>query len=228
MDRRLLAVAGLLAAAPAAAQEPGHYVLALSAQPAFCERHAEAPECGAPDPAAPAVRMLALHGLWPQSRVEYCSVPDDFPGPSADWSVLQPVDLDPALGAELAEIMPGVASHLDRHEWYKHGSCTHPSAEAYYRESVDLVRQAWALPSLQALGEAQGRTLSRDAVEAMLAPDFGAYRLTVVCEAGLLAELQLQLTRSGRSPLAIPDDLRPGEIRFRDCPAEIVVDAPDR
>jgi ribonuclease T2 len=226
MHRSPFALAVLLAAAPAAAQEPGNYVLALSAQPAFCEGHADRPECGALDPEAPAVRTVALHGLWPQQRVQYCNVPDDFPGPDADWSALQPLDLDPALEAELGQVMPGVASHLDRHEWYEHGSCTHSSAEAYYRESVDLVRQAWALPSIRALADVQGRTLSRDDLEALLAPDFGAVRLTVVCESGLFAELQLQLSRRGRSALSIPDDLRAGEIRFRDCPDEILIDAP--
>lgn len=226
MSRRLLALGLVIAAAPAAAQETGNYVLALSAQPAFCERQGDKPECAHLDAAAPAVRMVALHGLWPQRRVEYCAVPDDFPGPSADWSTLQPVDLDPALEAALAEVMPGVASHLDRHEWYKHGSCTHPTAEAYYREAVDLVRQAWALPSIRALADAQGRRLSQQALEALLSPDFGSYRLTVVCEGEMLAELQLQLARSGRSALSIPADLRPGEIRFRDCADTILIDAP--
>lgn len=226
MHRYLVALAGILVAAPAAAQEPGNYVLALSAQPAFCEGHADKPECGALDPAAPAVRTVALHGLWPQGRVEYCNVPDDFPGPDADWSALQPVDLDAALAAELAEVMPGVASHLDRHEWYKHGSCTHPSAAAYYREAIDLVREAWALPSIGALGDAQGQTLPRDDLEALLAPDFGEVRLTVVCDGDMLAELQLQLARSGTAPLSIPADLRAGEIRFRDCPDRILIDAP--
>ncbi len=223
-----LPFAALLLAVPAAGQAPGHYVLALSAQPAFCERKPDRPECETLAPSDPAVRLIALHGLWIQPRgTEYCALPDGMATPPADWAAYPDLGLDPALADALRAVMPGVGSHLDRHEWFKHGTCSHDTAEAYYRESVALMHQVWERPAVAALAARQGETLSRAEVEAILAPDFGAVRLTVECEDGMLAALLLQLTRRGEAPLDLDRDLRPGEIRFRDCGDRIVIDALD-
>ncbi|WP_367026378.1 ribonuclease T [Methylococcus sp. ANG] len=120
------------------------YVLALSWQPAFCELKPDNPECRVADPAAYPARNFSLHGLWPnksgcgtgygfcgevkQSRRDFC----DYP----------PVALEPAGKAALAEVMPGSASCLERHEWHKHGTCqTAMSSDAYFALAADLTRQ---------------------------------------------------------------------------------------
>ena len=51
------------------------YVLAVSWQPAFCEGHADAPECASQTADRFDATHFTLHGLWPQPRsLEYCGV----------------------------------------------------------------------------------------------------------------------------------------------------------
>jgi ribonuclease T2 len=137
----LMAIAALLVVSARSAQREPLHVLALSWQPAFCEAHAQVPECAAESAQSFDAGHLSLHGLWPQpGRNVYCNV--DPSHRAADeaghWREL-PV---PQLGAEtragLRKAMPGAQSLLDRHEWIKHGTCFGRDAEAYFRESVRL------------------------------------------------------------------------------------------
>lgn len=162
--RRGLAIAVLLGALPGAlpagAQQcpkpplpafAGVWALAVTWQAAFCEtfdarRRPLPEEC----PAASQFDAFTLHGLWPQWQ-EYClegiNAADLRRNPSlgnAACSVsrddMPAVELSPALAGELRTVMPGVRSKLERHEWFKHGTCSALGQEEYFRTAVDLVQ----------------------------------------------------------------------------------------
>lgn len=141
---RLLFSALMLAlmTASAFAQQRTQLVLAISWQPAFCETRPDRPECESQTADRFDAGNFALHGLWPQPRSrDYCGVDaalvqaDEY----GDWDLLPEPDISDALREELAVLMPGTQSGLDRHEWIKHGTCYDVDAEAYFGDSLDLL-----------------------------------------------------------------------------------------
>ena len=119
-------------------------LLAISWQPAFCETRPNKIECKTQDEDRFDAENFTLHGLWPQPRTNiYCGVNNQIIelDKSKKWSKLPPIDLSEELFAELAIKMPGVASDLHLHEWYKHGTCYSETPEEYYRESLILLDQ---------------------------------------------------------------------------------------
>ncbi|WP_255556325.1 ribonuclease T [Methylococcus sp. Mc7] len=182
------------------------YVLALSWQPAFCELKPDKPECRVADPAAYPARNFSLHGLWPnksgcgtgygfcgevkQSRRDFC----DYP----------PVALEPAGKAALAEVMPGSASCLERHEWHKHGTCqTAMSSDAYFALAADLTRQFNGSGIAEFATVRIGRTVRTEDFLARLDASLGTgarNRIWLNCERGMLIEVRVNL----------PPELKPG------------------
>ena len=119
-------------------------LLAISWQPAFCETHQDKTECKTQSEARFDASNFTLHGLWPQPRTKaYCGVSDRLErlDRAKKWSELPPINLSTELYNELAIKMPGVASDLHLHEWYKHGTCYSDTPQEYYRESLDLLDQ---------------------------------------------------------------------------------------
>ncbi|MGI0485634.1 ribonuclease T2 family protein [Pantanalinema rosaneae CENA516] len=120
------------------------YLLALSWQPSFCETKPNKPECRSQTPERFDATNLVLHGLWPQPRKNvYCNVSREIERlDKADrWSELPPITLSDETLTALAVKMPGLASNLHLHEWYKHGTCYSDSPEEYYQESIALLDQ---------------------------------------------------------------------------------------
>jgi ribonuclease T2 len=117
------------------------YLLALSWQPSFCETKPDKLECQSQTAQRFDATNLVLHGLWPQEV--YCNVsPEikDLDKPKT-WSKLPPIALSEETRNALAVKMPGFASDLHLHEWYKHGTCYSDSPEEYYQESIALLDQ---------------------------------------------------------------------------------------
>jgi ribonuclease T2 len=103
------------------------YLMALTALPAFCaDGNARRQQCH-----IAGHRSLVIHGLWPE-RMEPRAYPHDCPAP--------PLDLDPALALELADLMPGMADGLHQHEWRTHGGCSGLDDDDYYRRALELAR----------------------------------------------------------------------------------------
>ncbi len=122
----------------------GDFLLALSWQPAFCETRPTKTECRNQSADSFEAGNLALHGLWPQPRGnDYCGVSAEIErlDKSKRWDELPPIELTAQTREALAEQMPGYASSLHLHEWYKHGTCYSNSPEEYYRESLALMDQ---------------------------------------------------------------------------------------
>jgi ribonuclease T2 len=113
----------------------GDFLLALSWQPAFCETKPTKIECRDQSADSFEAGNLALHGLWPQPRDnDYCGVSPEVEqiDQAKRWDELPPVALSAETRKALAEQMPGYASNLHLHEWYKHGTCYSNSPEEYF------------------------------------------------------------------------------------------------
>ncbi len=122
------------------------YVLALSWQPSFCETHRHKPECQVEDKKSYQARNFTLHGLWPNKRgcgikYEFCGEVRSKPGDFCDYPALT---LFTEVRNNLKQVMPSAAagSCLQRHEWFKHGTCqTQWSIDEYFDIAVDLTKQ---------------------------------------------------------------------------------------
>lgn len=194
------------AGAPTAPAPSRDLVLAVSWQPAFCEGHASKPECASQTAGRFDATHFSLHGLWPQPMGNaYCGVPAAEADLSrrGDWGRLPAPALDAAVRAELATVMPGAASFLDRHEWTRHGTCYGGSADAYFGDALALVRQLNASAVADLFAGSIGLDLSagtvRDAFDAAFGDGAGR-RVSIACESDgarrLVVELRISL--SGR------------------------------
>lgn len=118
-------------------------VLAINWQPAFCETQQDVVECQTQTETRFDASNFTLHGLWSESQ--YCGVTrqiiDLDKARPPRWLDLPAIDLSEKLWAKLQVQMPGVASGLHLHEWYKHGTCYSQTPEEYFRESLALLEQ---------------------------------------------------------------------------------------
>lgn len=122
------------------------YVFAVSWQPAFCETHRDKPECAITDPNAYQAKNFTLHGLWPNksscgTNYGFCGKQQQEKGSFCNYPQ---VGLTPAVFQKLGVVMPSAAagSCLQRHEWYKHGTCqTDWDNDGYFSVAIDLVQQ---------------------------------------------------------------------------------------
>lgn len=124
--------------APPPSVGKAEYVLAISWEPAFCESSG-ARECRNQKATSYEATRFALHGLWPQPRSRaYCGVSasDQATDKAHDWAGLPPVDLTPSVRSNLAQVMPGTQSLLERHEWIVHGTCSGASQDTYFARAA--------------------------------------------------------------------------------------------
>ncbi|MDJ0597387.1 MAG: hypothetical protein QNJ37_00860 [Crocosphaera sp.] len=153
------------------------YLLALSWQPAFCETRPNKTECLTKDTNTFEASHFVLHGLWPQPRSNvYCGVSDDIITLDKDsdkWLEMPPIELSEETWDELSEKMPGVASGLHLHEWYKHGTCYSESPEEYYQESIALLDQVNASAVRDLFVENLGETLKAKEISQPFEGAFG-------------------------------------------------------
>ena len=176
------------------------YVLAASWPSAFCEEQPNARECRA----GRSFSRFALHGLWPQTAdgSAYC----DLSSGAADrmegtrWRDLPATPVDDRTASELARVMPGVQSGLDRHQWAKHGTCSGMAADDYFGQAVRLID---ALNASQvrrlfagAIGDELSSALIRDAFDEAFGAGAGL-RVLVDCNEvqgrKLIRELRISL-----------------------------------
>jgi ribonuclease I len=240
MRWRLLA--GFVAITALAACEPEssihHYILALSWQPAFCERNADKPECLELDGADFAATNLTLHGLWPNGAGEdhpfYCGVAAGSrdADEAGNWCTLPETGADQATQSDLAQVMPGVASCLDRHEWIKHGSCAGLGGDAYFDASVHLVREMQATRLSKVLRTSIGKLVSRRSLLNAFEVDFGPgapAALELICRQdggrAYLTEIRLALRPEAiDQPLSHNALFLDGPPPHGGCPAEFYLD----
>jgi len=238
-----LVAASLLAGDRAFAEDS--YLLALTWQPGFCADHATKAECKIVPKDQP---RFTLHGLWPDWDVngdgkrgsgdDFCiSGESDRQSMMAldtgNWLKLPPVKLSLASSHDLERAMPGTAVGLDRHEWWKHGTCADLKAEDYFATAIVLLRQVERGSLVRLLAEQAGGTVGRKQVLDAFEKDFGrgaAKALTLDCSKSdgvtALQEIRIRLKRAGVTQGLTADSLAiPAKPGRGDCAADLFVPA---
>lgn len=176
-----------------------NYLLAISWQPAFCQTHQDKEECKTQTKERYDATHLALHGLWPQPKNNaYCNVSDK--DKSIDrkgyWHLLEPLGLPEETFTALLIAMPGVASHLQRHEWIKHGTCYSDSAEMYYKDSLKLINKINDTNISTLFANNINKTITTEQIRNAFNEAFGegsGEKVNVKCRKGLIVELWVNL-----------------------------------
>jgi ribonuclease T2 len=218
------------------------YVLALSWQPGFCAGRAGRADCRV---ASQESLHLTLHGLWPEwdqngdgkrnGEDDFC-VSGDFNRKiivrqdSGNWLTLPPVGLPLFDSYVLEEAMPGTVVGLDRHEWWKHGTCSGLGAENYFATSVALLRDVERSSLARLLTDKAGATIKRRLLLDAFEDDFGrgsARALALDCSKGdegasALMEIRIRLKRGAVTRPLTADSLAiPAKPMRGDCATEV-------
>ena len=218
-----------------------YYTLALSWQSAFCETASRKPECTSQTKDRFDATHFVLHGLWPNQDNDpsrsfaYCEQPSAVinTDKSGDWCDLPELSLSPTIADELDMTMPGTASCLENHEWYKHGTCAGMSADAYFDLSSELVILFSQTDFNQYIANHIGQQVDRSTLLAQFDTEFGtdnnqylSLRCTEVGGDSLLGEIRLVL-RQDLGQLNDFADLFPTQSAHPDgnCPRQFWIDA---
>ncbi|GAB2179424.1 ribonuclease T2 family protein [Dongia sp. agr-C8] len=238
-----LLLGSLLAGGRASAEDS--FTLALSWQPGFCADRAQKAECKIAPKDKPG---FTLHGLWPDWDTNgdgKRNAEDAFCIANAgnrksmmaldggNWLKMPPVKLSQASSDDLARAMPGIVVGLDRHEWWKHGTCSGLAPEDYFATAIVLLREVERGGLARLLGAQAGRIVARKELLEAFEIDFGrgsARALMLDCAksegASALQEIRIRLKRSEvtagltAASLAIPAIPARG-----DCAADVLIPA---
>jgi ribonuclease T2 len=240
----LILLGSLLAGGSGAFAEDS-YLLALTWQPGFCADRAATAECKIAPKDKP---RFVLHGLWPDWDVNgdgKRNSGDDFCVAGAsnrqsmialdggNWLKLPPVKLSKASSDDLELAMPGMTIGLDRHEWWKHGTCSDLKAEDYFATAIVLLREVERGSLARLLVAQAGSTLSRKQLLEAFEKDFGkgtGKALLLDCAKSdgttALQEIRIALKRSGVTQGLTADSLvLPPKPARGDCAADVLVPA---
>ncbi|HFC92209.1 MAG TPA: ribonuclease [Leucothrix mucor] len=200
------------------------YLLALSWQPSFCETHKRKLECKTLTSTRFDAGHLVLHGLWPQPRNNaYCgvSIKDKAIDRRKRWDLLKPLKLSTDVTKELAKVMPGYASNLQRHEWIKHGTCYGKNANDYYADALSLTREINASPISALFRDNRGKKISSKQIRLLFDQSFGAgsgNKVNLRCDRkGNIGELWINLKGDIQNDLSLRGLLRKAESTKSRC-----------
>lgn len=176
-----------------------NYLLAISWQPAFCETHQNKVECISQTEERYDASNFTLHGLWPD-KLSYCGVSasDIKKDKAGNWISLPPISTDAQTTTDLNIVMPGVQSHLDRHEWYKHGTCDGRNPDGYFDIAIDMVKEINASDLRDLFAQNIGKTLSLKEVQIAYEKTFGSgssQSMNLKCSNSLATEIQVKIKR---------------------------------
>lgn len=180
------------------------YVLALSWQPAFCESHRAKPECRIKDKSSYQASHFTLHGLWPNQascgiHYEFCDTSIHKQNSFCSYPALP---LSMASRRQLERVMPSAAqgSCLQRHEWFKHGTCqSNLAIDAYFSLAVSLTRQFNDAGVSDFMSSHIGKTVTESAFKAVVdaANGGGAHNtIKLGCRKGMLTDVWVYLPAS--------------------------------
>jgi len=211
-------------------------VLALSWQSAFCElRGSNKPECKALDRKSYAAGHFTLHGLWPNksscgSNYGYCGDVKQQPRNFCDYPALQ---LTEQTSTALKQLMPSYAfgSCLERHEWWKHGSCRDTQPDNYYQLAIRLAGQVNdAAPIVSFINAHLGGTVKKQDFLHAWKRAFGEgseHKLTLKCDKDMLTEIRLSLPATIAEDAALPQLLQQAAtVRPGNCGRKFRIDRP--
>jgi ribonuclease T2 len=206
------------------------YVLALSWEPAFCEKMKGKAECQHETKTSYEATHLSLHGLWPQPRRNvFCGV--DRATAALDdqhqWEQLPAPQMTAETKAALDKVMPGTQSVLERHEWIKHGTC-YPggNADQYFKDAVRLVNDVNRSAVQTFIAANIGKTIQTSELRAKFDEAYGkgaGERVRVSCTpGGLISELTIGLKGDISSGTTLSDLIAASESTDAGCPAGVI------
>ena len=190
------------------------YLLAISWQAGFCQTHKEKKECKTQTENRFDATHLTLHGLWPQPQNNaYCGVSDTNKSIDRNkrWHLLPEVMVDSSTHDALSISMPAVVSHLDRHEWIKHGTCYNATPDEYFDEALLLLGQVNNSPVRDLFADNIGKNMTATEVRAKFDAAFGAGsgdKVNVKCDGKLITELWINLQGEINSRTQLADLLK--------------------
>jgi len=184
------------------------YVFAVSWQPAFCSKHRDKPECQVTDPNSYQAKNFTLHGLWPNkascgTHYGFCGKYKKGMRPFCNFTKV-PMRAE-TLNA-LGKVMPSAAygSCLQRHEWYKHGTCqTEWNADQYYSTAMRLVKEFNEQGMSGFMQRHMGKHVPTEAFLSAVDRAFGKNahkRMKIICKGNDLTDIYINL------PATIPSD----------------------
>jgi len=202
-------------------------VLVVSWHNSFCETHSNKRECKRDG--GEYKNHLVLHGLWPQPRNNiYCGVDERIIAldKSKRWNALPKLNLKPEVIELMQKYMPGYKSNLQRHEYYKHGSCYSKDANRYYLDALQLTKRVD-----ETIGEylrvnigKRVKTINiKKIAERLIAKDI-KNKIAVKCKRGLLSEIWISIKGKGKS---LKDLIKGAKPIHSNC-QEAIVDAPGK
>ncbi len=176
-------------------------VLVLSWHNSFCETHSNKKECKRDG--GEAKNHLVLHGLWPQPRDNvYCGVDEKIIklDKAKRWNALPKLNLSKEVKELMAIYMPGSQSNLQRHEYYKHGTCYSKDANEYFLDALTLTKRAdetlgeYLRANLGKRVKAINIKLLANRLLAKGAKD----KVALKCKRGILSEVWISIKGKGR------------------------------
>jgi len=175
-------------------------VLVLNWHNTFCETHSNKKECKRDG--GEAKNHLVLHGLWPQPRNKtYCGVSSKIKrlNRAKRWYALPSLDLNSSVKELMTIYMPGSQSNLQRHEYYKHGTCYSKDANSYFYDALTMAKQAD-----KSIGEYLraniGKRVKEINIKMLTAKSFGKdvkYKVAIKCKRGILRKIWFSLKGRG-------------------------------
>jgi ribonuclease T2 len=206
------------------------YVLALSWEPAFCEKMKNKTECKGQTASSYEATHFSLHGLWPQPRRNvFCGV--DRATAALDdqhqWDSLPAPQMSVETKAALDKVMPGTQSVLERHEWIKHGTC-YPGGKAdqYFKDAVRLVNDVNASPVQAFVAANIGKSIQTSELRAKFDEAYGkgaGDRVRVSCSPdGMISELTIGLKGDISASTKLGDLIAASEPTDAGCPAGVI------
>jgi len=248
MKRLWLAfILALLVSSPALPQGPvvgqfDYYVLALAWQPGFCEIRPSIPECQSQDKQRFDAKNLVLHGLWPSVREDdyhtysFCNVRQSIQETDQEqqWCELPSLNLAADTVAKLSAMMPGTQSCLERHEWFKHGTCSGLSENKYFVKSLEFVETIVKTRLNAHIAANVGKYVSLQALQSVFEKDFGEgsrefvrFQCARMYKASFLTEVRLYLRKDRLDqPLSKESFTEPAVSEEGTCEDEFLIDLP--
>lgn len=190
------------------------YVLAISWQPAFCETRPRKPECINQGSDRFDGTNFSLHGLWPEPIDNvYCGVASHLRSldEAGHWHRLPELKLSHGVQDELGSVMPGRQSHLDRHEWIKHGTCyLDATPEVYFSHSLALIEEINRSQVRDLFASSIGRRLNLEQIQGAFDAAFGpgtGMRVRLSCAEDEPRDLIVELRINLKGQISTPPDL---------------------
>ncbi|PCI30177.1 MAG: hypothetical protein COB67_02510 [SAR324 cluster bacterium] len=178
-------------------------VLAVSWQPAFCEMKSQKKECSVTNTNAYQANNFALHGFWPNKSscghsYGYCDKNNPKEKGHCNY---KPVPMSQESLANLGVYMPSAAhgTCLQRHEWYKHGTCqTQRDATQYYDMSIRLLKEFNESGISGYMAQNIGKSVSTKEFFSVVDKSLGEgahKKMLIKCYKGMLIDIYISLPK---------------------------------